>query len=375
MNKKMEIEIAKRSDEIKQKLEIIRGSMRTHGIAGVRLRGVDWFSWATAGGSSVVILTSEAGIAEVFVTTHGAWVLTNSIERDRLIEEELTKDYEVHSEPWPALSHRPFHEFIRDQVPTGRVASDRPSEGEVALPVDLVAAKRKLLPSEIERYRELGQSAAEAMTETLSLARPKWTEAELAAQGSQALWRRGIHPTLTLVGGESRVARFRHPTATSFTKLDGYAMLVFCARKYGLYANLTRFVFFRKPTVEETKRFEDVARVEAVAFDQSQRFLTLAQIYEELDRAYGRLGYPREILKHHQGGTTGYLSREIVATPDQAVRIEPNTALAWNPSLPGAKIEDTVVVGERFTEVLTTDPKWPTQMIEGCKRPDLLVRP
>src|SRR3712207_7892377 len=45
----------------------LREIMKARGLGGIRLRGVDWFAWATAGGNSVVIFTNEAGIAEVLV--------------------------------------------------------------------------------------------------------------------------------------------------------------------------------------------------------------------------------------------------------------------------------------------------------------------
>jgi Xaa-Pro aminopeptidase len=54
--------------------------------------------------------------------------------------------------------------------------------------------------------------------------------------------------------------------------------------------------------------------------------------------------------------------------------IESGTALAWNPSLPGAKIEDTVLTTDAGIEVLTADPAWPTVTVDGRARPDVLVR-
>jgi hypothetical protein len=50
-------------------------------------------------------------------------------------------------------------------------------------------------------------------------------------------------------------------------------------------------------------------------------------------------------------------------------------ALAWNPSLPGHKIEDTILVGDDGVENLTIDPRWPTVTVGGRARPDVLVRP
>ncbi|MFN7132536.1 MAG: peptidase M24, partial [Myxococcales bacterium] len=75
--------------ELQAKLGFLRSALQAHGLGGVRLRGVDWFAWASCGGSSTVILTTETGVAEVFVTADGAWVLTDTIEAQRLSEEEL----------------------------------------------------------------------------------------------------------------------------------------------------------------------------------------------------------------------------------------------------------------------------------------------
>jgi Xaa-Pro aminopeptidase len=212
------------------------------------------------------------------------------------------------------------------------------------------------------------------MTEVLAQARPEWTEFQLAGAGAQALWRRGIHPTLTLVGGERRVPIHRHATAGP-EQLGARAMLVFCARRHGLYANLTRFVYFRPPGAEERRLAEDAAQVEAVAWAASGPGATLDSVYRAIAAEYARLGHPGAEAHHHQGGTTGYLSREVVARPGTTTVIEATTALAWNPSLPGAKIEDTAVTSDEGIEILTADPAWPTIRVAGRPRPDLLVRP
>jgi hypothetical protein len=49
------------------------------------------------------------------------------------------------------------------------------------------------------------------------------------------------------------------------------------------------------------------------------------------------------------------------------------SALAWNPSLPGTKLEDTVVVTPDGLETLTVDPDWPTVTVDGRARPDVLA--
>src|SRR5205809_769898 len=146
-------------DELTGKLRIVRAALQEDELGAVRLRGVDWFAWATCGGSSVVLLAAETGVAEVLITAAGTWVLTD----------------------------------------------------------------------DLERYRELGAEAAAAMTEVLTAARSDWTGFQLAGCGAEALWGRGIEPTLTLVGGERRLPIHRHATASG-ERLGRRAMLVFCAR-------------------------------------------------------------------------------------------------------------------------------------------------
>ena len=85
----------------------------------------------------------------------------------------------------------------------------------------------------------------------------------------------------------------------------------------------------------------------------SRPVTTAGAVYSVIASAYAELGHPGAERFHHQGGTTGYLSREAFALPGLGLPIEESTALAWNPSLPGAKIEDTVLTTSAGIEILT----------------------
>jgi len=353
--------------EVSWKLGVIRQALAETGAAAVWLRGTDWFAWATAGASPTVLLTAEIGVAEVLVTAAAAWVLTDEIERSRLEEEELGgRSYTLQINPWADSGVR--ESFVREATAGGRILSDRPTGLEVALPMSLVRQKRVMLPGELERYRQVGQLASEAMTEALSQAQPTWTEYQLAAAGAAALWARGLHPALTLVAGERRLPRYRHPTPSGEV-IGREAMMVFCARKYGLYANLTRFVCFGALSVERAALHPQVREVEAEALNQCQAGVSLNAVYGVIAAAYEQQGYPQAIRQHHQGGTTGYLAREIVADPTTTDVLTVGTAMAWNPSLPGAKVEDTFVLVAGGLENLTVDPNWPTVEVAGRLRP------
>ena len=76
--------------------------------------------------------------------------------------------------------------------------------------------------------------------------------------------------------------------------------------------------------------------------------------------AYVEAGFKDEELRHHQGGAIGYRSREWVAHPASEERIQSRQALAWNPSITGTKIEDTLLLTEQSRELITRSPEWPT---------------
>ena len=368
-------------DEISIKLEFMRQALHETGATGLRLRGTDWFAWATAGGSNAVLLTAETGVAEVLVTDDAAWILTDEIEAQRLKDEQLPKDacYQFQINPWTQSHDR--EAFVREATNDGKVLSDKPSEfharptlNESPLPRSLIHHRRIMLPSELERYRQVGQLASNAMMDVLTQAQPSWTEYQLAGAGAEALWARGLHPALTLAASDRRLPLYRHPLPTG-EAIGRQAMLVFCARGHGLIVSLTRFVSFGGFIREDQKWHRTIADIEAVALNRSQVETPLNEVYNALATAYEQQGYPNAIREHHQGGTAGYGAREIVATPETSDRLEANMVLAWNPSIPGAKIEDTFALkADNSLENLSFDANFPHIEIEGRQRPVPLER-
>jgi len=352
-----------RSMEIEKKLDIMRDCLRSSGASMLRLRGTDWFAWATAGGSNTVLLAAETGVAEIAVTATHAYVLTDEIEAQRLQDEEVPTGYEWQVAPWADAGVR--RRFTSDLAAGGVVLSDRPAGAEQPLPAEFIRQRYRLMDSEIVRYREVGLLAAQAMTEVMTAARPGWTEFELAGAGAEALWARGLHPTLTLVANERRLPIYRHATPTR-ERLGKRAMLVFCARGYGLYANLTRFVHFDGAAPQPAS--QALLEIEAAGLAACRPGVPLSDVYATLDQAYRQHGFADGIRRHHQGGICGYLSREIVATPATGEPLATRMAIAFNPSLPGIKLEDTFLIRDDGLENLTFDPAWPAITHETRQR-------
>ena len=358
-----------RTDEHQQKLRRLRECLPAN--LALRLRGIDWFAWLLAGASNAVLLAAEKGIAEIFVSATEMHVLTDDIEARRLQEEALPEAVSVQIFPWAYPQLR--EDWIGKQLGSSTMASDHPAPNEAPLPSAIEALKLELTDTELHRYAEVGRLAAEAMTEALSVAQPEWSEFELAGAGAAALLARGLEPALILAAGARRLPMYRHPLPSA-EKLGSMAMLVFCARGKGLYANLTRFISFGAMPEQVATAHQQIQRIEAQALSQCQPGVSLAEIYSALQQAYQHHGYPNAIVEHHQGGLTGYQAREVIARPDTAIKLKPGHVLALNPSVPGAKIEDTFYLGNDGLHNLTYDTNWPHTRVGTYLRPEVLQR-
>jgi antitoxin VapB len=182
------------------------------------------------------------------------------------------------------------------------------------------------------------------------------TEHEVAGILDHQIHAAGMNPMVTLVASDERISSYRHPIPTS-KKLQRTVMVVTCAEQTGLISCLTRFVYFTKPTPDELARHQAVCDIDATVILATKPGRTLGQIFIELQQAYESAGYGGQWRFHHQGGATGYAPREAVANPTSVVPVLENQAFAWNPSVTGAKSEDTILCTANGNEVLNGPSK------------------
>jgi antitoxin VapB len=136
-------------------------------------------------------------------------------------------------------------------------------------------------------------------------------------------------------------------------------MICFCARRWGLTASITRFVHFGPMPGELAERFAAVTQVNAQLQAATREGVDAAELYEIARSAYASARHGGGETMHHQGGAAGYLEREWVARPEGTEVVRSPQAFAWNPSLHGAKVEDTVILQNGSIEVLTATPELP----------------
>jgi Xaa-Pro aminopeptidase len=98
-----------------------------------------------------------------------------------------------------------------------------------------------------------------------------------------------------------------------------------------------------------------IRAVERAYLDATVPGASLADILRTGSAAYAEQGFDAdEWTRHHQGGAAGYAGRDPRATPEATDVVQLWQAFAWNPTAPGVKVEDTVVVTPDGVEVLTT---------------------
>lgn len=333
------------------KLQRLRRIAEDRGADAIRLTSAAALAWLFDGARTAVPL----GGAPVFSATvdreGGIRVTALANEADRLAEEELAGVDEWEVIPW----HAPL-----DTLPPGALA-------EAAVAAELRDARASLLPAETARYRSLGRDTAEAVTRVLTGACPDWTERQLAGRLARAAYEVGAEPAVALVAGAAR-ARVQHPIPTDEPLGDRFLAVVTFVRD-GLHASMSRWATFRDHDAwRETEAA--LREVEADAFAATRRGRALADALRDIAAAYAHRGFGDDAWRaHHQGGPTGYAGRDPKAHPSAAETLRDAQAFAWNPWVPGAKLEDTVIATAGGIEVLTRDPAWPTTEVRGLARP------
>ena len=346
-----------RAREAADKLQQLRDVLQQASAGAIRLRGADWFAWATAGGDA------GSGNAELLVTKDEACILTDDAEGERLRREQVPAGFTYHAAPWaePELHDK----YGSTAAGEGAILSDRPRAGEAALPHAAAVRRMVLSPQEQERYRSLGRDVAEAVGRALRSARPDWTEAALAGAVASALIRRGIQP----VGLRVDNATARGGPVPSQAAIGDRVTLTCTTRRDGLHAGLSRSVSFTPLTDDERNAWDALLHLEGTALDAARPGQSLGAVYHALEDAYRHADREDAIRLHRQGGVTGYAPVELPFDPTSATGLESGMAIALVPSFDAIKIEDTFLLGPSGLENLTVDPGWPTTIIQGRARP------
>lgn len=314
------------------------------------------FAWLT-GGRNYIPLCTETGVASIYIDSEKVVLVTNNIEGQRLVAEELVDlPIQLHQINWweaPTLS---------ESVSTlSKGVKQVIFDTEDVFETRFGSFRMTLTPRDIEKYRALGKDCGFIIGNVIRQAKPGQTEFQVAAQLSRACLDFGIDAIVQLIAADDRIDTVRHPLPTDKV-IQNRLMVVLCGRRDGLVLSVTRLVCFSPAafTLDLEKRHEAATYVDAVAMHELCVGKTGAQVFGKIQQAYADKGFDGEWKFHHQGGSAGYRSREWIATPTSTQKITAPQAFAWNPSVAGTKSEDTVLFHEDGSvEILSLSPDWP----------------
>jgi antitoxin VapB len=343
-------------EEIKIKKQQLTEFMAQHNLAGVLLSLHENVAWATAGRVDMrVAIPSATGAAAVFVRRDGSgFYITTKNEAPRMQDEEFGKlPFEPVVVPW---QEGDFVKAARGLATAGTLGADTYAANCTL--ISLAGLRSQLQTAEIERYRLLGSMTAHVVEEVALHLEPGVTEEEISAMAASQLMKKAILPSVLLMAVDDRILKYKHALPRG-KRLQRYGMVNLCSRKWGLVISMTRFVHFGPVPQNFAKGFEASAKVNAALLHATRAGATAQQLYAVAKDAYAAAGYPGEIDLHHQGGATGYGEREWVATPNGAEIVVNRQAYAWNPSVQGGKVEDTVVLEDGAIEILTGTTVFP----------------
>ncbi|GAA4714995.1 M24 family metallopeptidase [Brevibacillus fulvus] len=355
--------------DFQQKVEQLRKLLRAKQLDGLLIGQQKNFSWLT-GGRSFVNLGTERAVGTIFVSLDTAVLFASNIEAQRLIDEEVQAEFaEVKVFPW----HLPgrLEQLLADWTEGKQVLWDSELEAELSVMRSILSDDEQV------RIRSLARETAEALEQTARQISIGETEYEIAARLAANCIARGIEPIVNLVGTDQRIFQRRHPLPTT-KRLERYAMLVVGGRRQGQIVSCTRLVHFGQPPAELERRLQAVATVDAALILSTVPGKQFEQLFATLQEVYQTVGFANEWQHHHQGGLSGYLSREQLLLPGLVREVQANQAFAWNPSISGVKSEDTILVTANGPEILTFTGQYPTveAVWNGSKlaRPGILVR-
>ena len=356
-----------RAAEAAEKLERVRAYIAASDRSGVLLSRQFLISWITAGMEDTVLRGADPAFLSALVTEDDAYLVTTNIEARRLQGEENPGEvgFEVVEVPWYEGA---FHTALDDLVDASKLANDGFGPGEDRAG-ELQELRMRLTSGEADRMRELGADGCRALEDAIRTLRPGMTGREMAAELASRLEVDGIFPSAIFAGGDDRRRSYRHPNVSA-APFERDAMVVIVGVRGGLNIAATRTASIGEPDPELAERHLIAAEAEAAAIAATRPGNTYGQALQAQLDVYEARGYHDEWKNHTQGGPIGYGAREFgpgpLAAPDRFTKwpVEVGHAVAWNPTVQGAKAEDTFLVGEAENELVSNSSSWPTVELE-----------
>ena len=342
--------------------------MRRHNIETLLLQRSNNFAWLTDGAASYVGIASDVSPSHILITLDNQYIITNNIEAKRLQEEEGLGSWNFIINPWQEGNAPAINKMVKGQLHSDFYFPNAIDVSNLFSPM-----RFNLDQQEIERFKILGKIAAAALESTALSIQTGMSELEISALLSKNCYASGVIPIVNLVAVDERIDMYRHPLPTT-KKMERCAAIVLGARKWGLVSSATRFIHFGKLSNNLRDEVNSCARIASSFIKASTVNTELRQVLDAGISAYKKEGVENTWNQHHQGGLTGFTSREVLATQSASHKLNVNQAFAWNPTLISTKSEDTYIITENGPLAITQSDSWPMIEVDGVKCADILIR-
>lgn len=298
--------------EIDDKVDRLARLAARRGLGGILLNTQPNFAWLTGGRSNQIDGSRETGSGSLLVGARGErFVVANNIEMPRLQEEALAGlGFTPREYAWTREQEDPGTAIAAARAAVGGgIGCDAPLAGGTLVDGDVAAARALLTPAEVDRYRALGRDLGQVIGEVCRTTAPNLSEIDIAQRVAAAVACIGARAIVNLVAADDRMARYRHPAPTA-KPWSRQVMIVVCAQRHGLVAALSRIIVNGAVPGDLERRTAATASVFAALIGATTTGATGADLYRAAAKAYEAAGFPAEETRHHQGGATGYRSRE-----------------------------------------------------------------
>jgi Xaa-Pro dipeptidase len=352
--------------ELEEKQERLVRAAKESGLGGILLATHHNIAWLTGGRGNRVDASREIGTARLLVTADGRrFVLGNAIEMPRLLDEEVAGlDFHPIEYAWTEDQDPAFAVSAARKIAGDALGADWFLPGTVPFEPRIARARALLTEPEIDRYRALGADAGRVVGDVGRALVPGQTEREIARSIVHAIAGVRARAIVTLVGSDDRIRRYRHPVATD-AKWREVVLVAVGAERDGLIVSLSRIVATPAGAAAIEAITVKTASVFGRLLDSTREGISGAQLFEAAAAGYRDAGFPDEERLHHQGGPAGYRSRDWIAHPGSQEVVQGRQAFAWNPTITGTKVEDTVLLRDGQLESITLTKGWPSIRIQA----------
>ncbi|HOK08600.1 MAG TPA: hypothetical protein PLJ10_02955 [Candidatus Hydrogenedens sp.] len=386
----------------KIRITLIQCFLKENNYEGILISRVDNFAMATGGKRNYIWKYTDIGANSLLVTKEGnVFYVGNNVEESRIMDEELS-EYPCEKITFLWFESSPSEAVKRYFKITdeSRWVSDDGSLGK-NVNNELSVLRALLTETELEKYRNLGRLAGEAMVETLKEIQQGSSETEVASRLVYEGHKRGCLVPVSLVASDERIEKYRHPLPTENALLSGIGnkkiknivMVVGCFMKEGLVVSLTRFKQVGQISEEIKDAYKRICGVDVMIQEATQPERSLGDVFMVCQNAYKVMGFPdNEWHNHHQGGATGYAGRTCKGKPNETFPVLDKhypellksffgkellfgSAFAWNPSAKGVKSEDTFILCPDGTqEIVSSTPELPEINLSDVLKRDVIIK-